>query len=159
MIPTSRRPSVSATVAVSATTAPLLPAGLLIFVTHFFFRLSGSLFLGRLLRSSLWFTKQWCHLLRQGVIKNKSLLPVTALYFGGQGSKWTGRHTLGRIECTGSARPAQNVEGLPSNCQDLRILGHSLSGFYSVRTRDGQMSTVFCDMSRPSTDLGNSIFQ
>ena len=41
--------------------------------------------------------------------------------------------------------------GEPSNCYDLRLNGHYLNGFYSVKN-DGNIETIFCDFSGPTVE-------
>jgi len=33
----------------------------------------------------------------------------------------------------------------PSSCQDLRMIGHSLDGFYTIRFNANVMKTIYCD--------------
>jgi len=33
----------------------------------------------------------------------------------------------------------------PSSCQDLRMIGHSLDGFYTIRSNATVMKTIYCD--------------
>ena len=85
-----------------------------------------------------------------GYITNKSILPITLLKFGRTLAPMaSGRHTLGRLECKGVADETGLV---PSSCQDLWRLGHSQSGFYSVRDNkeSQQIETVFCNMTQTS---------
>ena len=67
-------------------------------------------------------------------------------------------HTLGRLECTGKAA----ISGkMPSSCADLWILGHTLSGLYSVMGTD-MVETVYCDFAKLPGDqnkLTISLFQ
>ena len=46
------------------------------------------------------------------------------------------------------------INGLPSSCDDLKIIGHTLNGFYSV-AGSTMMESVYCDFSKLPTDPGN----
>ena len=45
------------------------------------------------------------------------------------------------------------INGLPSSCDDLKIIGHTLNGFYSVMGL-AMMESVYCDFSKLPSDLG-----
>jgi hypothetical protein len=54
-----------------------------------------------------------------------------------------------------SANPsAVAINGLPSSCDDLKIIGHTLNGFYSV-VGSAMMESVYCDFSKLPSDPGN----
>jgi hypothetical protein len=38
-------------------------------------------------------------------------------------------------------------QGIPSSCEDLRKMGHTLSGLYNVK-KDSTTDLVFCDMTK-----------
>jgi hypothetical protein len=44
--------------------------------------------------------------------------------------------------------------GMPTSCADLYAMGHSLSGFYSVRGAS-MVESVYCDFTKQSSDPGN----
>jgi hypothetical protein len=84
-----------------------------------------------------------------GVITDKNVLPVTRLNFGQtQLETSSGVHTLGQLVCTAT------FSGLPKSCQDLRLIGHTLNGFYSVMG-SAKMESVYCDFTKLSGDEGN----
>jgi hypothetical protein len=50
------------------------------------------------------------------------------------------------------------INGLPSSCSDLKMIGHIWSGFYSVMG-SSVMESVYCDFTKPIDDAGkNFIF-
>ncbi|KAI9559378.1 neurexin IV [Daphnia sinensis] len=80
----------------------------------------------------------------QGFITDKKILPVTRLNFGRtQFEISSGVHTLGRFECSGRADVAQ----VPTSCEDLWHIGHTLNGFYSVMG-PAMMEKVFCNFTK-----------
>ena len=42
---------------------------------------------------------------------------------------------------------------MPTSCVDLRVIGHALSGFYTVMGTK-QVESVFCDFTKLPSDLG-----
>jgi hypothetical protein len=46
------------------------------------------------------------------------------------------------------------INGLPSSCDDLKIIGHTLNGFYSI-VGSAMMESVYCDFSKLPTDPSN----
>ncbi len=48
------------------------------------------------------------------------------------------------------------IKGMPTSCTDLKLLGHKLNGFYSVKTQQtnqtAKVETVYCDF-QSSSDL------
>jgi hypothetical protein len=64
---------------------------------------------------------------------------------------------------TDSVRPIGNnqstvsINGLPSSCGDLALIGHTLSGIYSVMG-SAKMESVFCDFTKLPDDAGKSHF-
>ncbi len=51
------------------------------------------------------------------------------------------------------------IRGMPSNCKDLQLLGHKLSGFYSVKAsqpkiKGNKIETVYCDFTVSSSIAG-----
>jgi hypothetical protein len=48
---------------------------------------------------------------------------------------------------------AVSINGLPSSCADLKSIGHTLSGFYSVMGST-KMESVYCDFTKPTDDAG-----
>ena len=78
-----------------------------------------------------------------GVITDKNLLPITGLNFGRtQLETSSGVHTLGSFECSGQGETA-----MPSSCEDLWRMGHTLNGLYSV-VGPVKIETVFCDFQK-----------
>ena len=53
-----------------------------------------------------------------------------------------------------SNESAVAINGLPSSCDDLKIIGHTLNGFYSI-AGSAMMESVYCDFSKLPTDPGN----
>ena len=45
------------------------------------------------------------------------------------------------------------INGLPSSCGDLKMIGHTLNGFYSVMG-SAMMESVYCDFSKLPSDPG-----
>jgi hypothetical protein len=45
------------------------------------------------------------------------------------------------------------INGLPSSCDDLKIIGHTLNGFYSI-AGSAMMESVYCDFSKLPSDPG-----
>ena len=85
---------------------------------------------------------------------------MTRLHFGRTAIPRTLiKFTLGRLNCkgpnslsSGDGLISSNDE-LPTNCDQLRSLGHRLAGFYSVKDGD-QIKTVFCRAA--SLSYGNT---
>ncbi len=83
-----------------------------------------------------------------GVITDKNFLPVTRLNFGRTIlDSSSGIHTLGRFECTGQVA----VNGMPTSCEDLWKIGHTLSGLYSVMGAE-MVETIYCDFTKLPTE-------
>ncbi len=51
---------------------------------------------------------------------------------------------------------AVSVNGLPSSCGDLKMIGHTLNGFYSI-VGSAMIESVFCDFSKLPSDPGKMI--
>ena len=81
----------------------------------------------------------------------KSLLPVTRLNFGRIAAGASGRHTLGKFECSGRV----TLAAMPTNCYDLFIAGNQISGFYTIKGSATQLSTVYCDFSKAQGTAGS----
>ncbi len=45
------------------------------------------------------------------------------------------------------------INGLPSSCADLKMIGHIWNGFYSVMG-SAKMESVYCDFTKPSDNEG-----
>jgi hypothetical protein len=45
------------------------------------------------------------------------------------------------------------INGLPSSCADLKMIGHIWSGFYSVMG-SAKMESVYCDFTKLPSDAG-----
>ena len=54
----------------------------------------------------------------------------------------------------GYAKP-NSFEGLPTSCEDLSQLGHSLNGFYTVKGSNGIL-TVYCDFRKTPRAIGKN---
>jgi TolA-binding protein len=52
-----------------------------------------------------------------------------------------------------SNESAVAINGLPSSCGDLKMIGHTLNGFYSVMG-SAMMESVYCDFSKLPSDPG-----
>jgi hypothetical protein len=48
---------------------------------------------------------------------------------------------------------AAAINGLPSSCGDLKMIGHTLNGFYSV-IGSTMMESVYCDFTKLPSDAG-----
>ena len=59
-------------------------------------------------------------------------------------------YTLGRFQCTGQAC----VSSKPENRRTLFQMGHTLSGFYLVKSGSTKIATTYCDFSKGSTEAG-----
>jgi hypothetical protein len=46
------------------------------------------------------------------------------------------------------------INGLPSSCDDLKMIGHTLNGFYSI-VGSAMMESVYCDFNKLPTDPSN----
>jgi hypothetical protein len=46
------------------------------------------------------------------------------------------------------------INGLPSSCGDLKMIGHIWSGFYSIKGAK-MIESVYCDFSKLPTDPSN----
>ena len=46
------------------------------------------------------------------------------------------------------------INGLPSSCGDLKMIGHTLNGFYSI-AGSAMIESVYCDFSKLPSDPGN----
>jgi hypothetical protein len=53
----------------------------------------------------------------------------------------------------GNNQSAVAINGLPSSCEDLNTIGHTLSGFYSVMGFS-KMESVYCDFTKLPGDAG-----
>jgi hypothetical protein len=85
-----------------------------------------------------------------GVIRDKEILPISRLNFGRtQLATSSGVHTLGQFECNGQV----SVAGIPTSCEDLWLVGHTLSGLYSVMGTS-KMESVYCDFTKLPDDAG-----
>ena len=50
------------------------------------------------------------------------------------------------------------INGLPSSCGDLKMIGHTLNGFYFVMGNK-TMESVYCDFSKIPSDAGKSFIR
>ena len=90
-----------------------------------------------------------------GIINDKEILPITRLNFGRtQQSYSSGVHTLGRFECTGQVA----VTGMPTSCEDLWRIGHTLSGLYSVKGVQ-MIESIYCDFTKLPSETGVNSFK
>ena len=46
------------------------------------------------------------------------------------------------------------INGLPSSCGDLKLIGHTLNGFYSI-AGSAMIEFIYCDFSKLPSDPGN----
>jgi hypothetical protein len=46
-----------------------------------------------------------------------------------------------------------SINGLPSSCSDLKMIGHILNGFYSI-VGSTMMESVYCDFTKLPSDRG-----
>jgi hypothetical protein len=53
----------------------------------------------------------------------------------------------------GNNQSAVSINGLPSSCADLKMIGHTLNGFYSVMG-SAMMESVYCDFTKLPSDEG-----
>jgi len=58
--------------------------------------------------------------------------------------------------CKGRRSSTVEAKEMPSNCNNLRVIGHRLSGFYLVKD-DVQIKTVYCDF-RDGDECNFNIF-
>jgi hypothetical protein len=80
-------------------------------------------------------------------------MPVTRLNFGRtQLATSSGVHTLGRFECSGSVA----LTGLPTSCEDLCLIGHTLNGIYSIKGTQ-MIESVYCHFTKIPGDAGKTI--
>jgi hypothetical protein len=56
-----------------------------------------------------------------------------------------------------SNESAVAINGLPSSCGDLKLIGHTLNGFYSI-VGATMMESVYCDFSKLPSDPSNFFF-
>ena len=91
----------------------------------------------------------------EGVITVKEFLPITHLNFGGTGWPLShGNHTLGKFNCSG----IQEYDQMPRSCDDLKRIGHTLSGFFYVKGVQ-QIRLVYCKFSKNTTISGRKILK
>ena len=61
------------------------------------------------------------------------------------------------------SRNTENAKGMPTNCKDLQLLGHQLSGFYSVKTQlkhqTAKIETVYCKFQASSNSKGSIFYR
>ena len=48
------------------------------------------------------------------------------------------------------------INGLPSSCDDLKMIGHTLNGFYSIMGSQ-MMESVYCDFTKLPSDAGKNL--
>ena len=58
--------------------------------------------------------------------------------------------------------PSSKIQGMPTSCKDLQLLGHKLNGFYLVKTSSksnlgAQIETVYCDFQLMQTNLNGAV--
>jgi hypothetical protein len=81
------------------------------------------------------------------------ILPVTRLNFGKNIVRRSfGAHTLGRFECSGQSTANKKTvpNPMPTSCEELKKIGHTLNGVYSV-IKKKRVQTVYCDFTTPLT--------
>ena len=89
----------------------------------------------------------------KGYVTDKELLPVTKLNFGRIAIGSSGKHTLGKLECSGRT----TLASMPTSCRDLFIAGNEISGFYMVKT-SSRLRTVYCDLNKSPDDTGDYLW-
>ena len=47
------------------------------------------------------------------------------------------------------------IDGMPTSCADLRIIGHILNGFYLIKGAKN-IETVYCDFTQLQSDISKS---
>jgi hypothetical protein len=100
-------------------------------------------------------TRRTLQSLHSGVITDKNVLPITRLNFGRtQLETSSGIHTLGQFECTGT----EALTRMPTSCQDLWLIGHTLNGFFSVMGSK-TMESVYCDFTKIPGDEGKYLIE
>ena len=50
------------------------------------------------------------------------------------------------------------INGLPSSCGDLKLIGHTLNGFYSIKG-EKMIESVYCDFTQLPGDSSKFIFK
>ena len=60
-----------------------------------------------------------------------------------------------RTAAAAANQSAVAINGLPSSCDDLKIIGHTLNGFYSI-AGSAMIESVYCDFNKLPSDPGNS---
>ena len=63
------------------------------------------------------------------------------------------REKTNSADLTPINQSAVAVNGLPSSCGDLKMIGHTLNGFYSIMGTT-MMESVYCDLTKPPSDAG-----
>ena len=86
-------------------------------------------------------------------VTDKNVLPITQLHFGRTQPPSYSVHTLGRLVCAGSVA----LNGFPTSCVDLWLIGHTLKGFYSSIQGVKMMEAVYCDFTQLPDDPSKSI--
>ncbi len=59
-------------------------------------------------------------------------------------------YTLGRLQCNGKA----SVPSKPESCKALFQMGHTLSGFYLLKSGSTKVATTYCEFSKGSAEAG-----
>ncbi len=79
------------------------------------------------------------------------------LYFGKYQRKNSySAYTLGKLECSGKEEVTKDK--MPTNCEELALIGHSLNGFYGVKgTGKRDIEMVYCDFNLAPNTEGMSI--
>ena len=64
------------------------------------------------------------------------------------------------IPATKLTDPLCQVKGFPKTCRDLRCRGHTLDGFYFVRSiiMDNKIDTIYCEFSNPTRATTGGIY-
>ena len=101
----------------------------------------------------------------KGLITDKDLLPIIGLHFGQavDNTNILDKFKLGRFNCSGHQQhqhsPSNNNQNnygiMPTNCDQLRSLGHRLNGFYTVKSpsNDKRLNTVYCDFTNQQQSI------
>ena len=75
---------------------------------------------------------------------------MTKLNFGRIAPGANGKHTLGKLECSGRT----TLTSMPISCYDLFIAGNQINGFYTVKGSSSQLVSIYCDFTKTTGATG-----
>ena len=78
---------------------------------------------------------------------------MTRLSFGRIAPGANGKHTLGKLECSGRT----TLTSMPISCYDLFIAGNQINGFYTVKGSSTQLVDIYCDFTKTTGATGTLI--